>query len=303
MSTLYIIGNGFDLHHGLPTNYSDFHQYVLQHYPDLQMEFDEHFMMEDNEKGLWRAFEADLSTFDWESFFNRYSHIDVTSDSFRPSEAFGLEDELLEEGEAIVESIKSAFCEWIASLEYPESLPDEVRLKVFPQNSKFITFNYTDTLERYYGLTAEAILYLHNKADDFGCELVFGHGLARESKPRPEDLDEEGNSNRTPFTDAEDAARSVFYLFQKDTDAVISEHGDFFEQLSAIQHIVVIGHSLGSVDWPYFKHLKGMLPSAFWQFSYYGEWDIENVRKFCSEVLELNWADVSLFRLSQWVDQ
>ena len=36
MSTLYIIGNGFDHFNGLKTNYADFHNFVIQNYPDLE---------------------------------------------------------------------------------------------------------------------------------------------------------------------------------------------------------------------------------------------------------------------------
>lgn len=221
--TLYIIGNGFDLHHGLPTRYSDFYRYISENYSELEWDFEEYFRMHIDEQYLWKQFESDLSTFDWESFFIAFNHTDVGSESFRPSEAFGLEDELITEAESIVESIKDAFKEWIESLEYPESLTDDVLLAGFQDHSRFITFNYTDTLERYYGISGDDILYIHNKADDFGGELIFGHGAQQEAKPRPDDLDEDGNSNRTMFTDAEDAARSVLYQFQKDTEAVICD--------------------------------------------------------------------------------
>ncbi|WP_316848849.1 bacteriophage abortive infection AbiH family protein [Pedobacter agri] len=300
-SNLYLIGNGFDLHHGLPTRYSDFQKFIEEHYPDLEWDFEEHFRMDVDHQYLWRQFENDLSTFDWESFFNRYNHIDVGSESFRPSEAFGLEDELVQEGENIVESIKSAFREWIESLDYPESISDDLLLGGFEENSKFITFNYTDTLERYYGIDANDILYIHNKADDNRGEIIFGHGTEQEPKPRPDELDEEGNSNRTMFTDAEDAARSVFYELQKDTGSVIVEHRDFLERLSGINGIVVLGHSLGKVDWPYLKYFKGLLPNAFWQFSYYGEQDMQNIKNVCSETLELNWKDVQLIRLYELI--
>ena len=34
MDKLYIIGNGFDCAHGLPTKYSDFRKYVVSQIPD-----------------------------------------------------------------------------------------------------------------------------------------------------------------------------------------------------------------------------------------------------------------------------
>lgn len=34
MSSLFIIGNGFDLAHGIPTKYSDFRKYIINLYPE-----------------------------------------------------------------------------------------------------------------------------------------------------------------------------------------------------------------------------------------------------------------------------
>ena len=36
MSTLFIIGNGFDIAHGIPSRYSDFRQFILEKYPRLR---------------------------------------------------------------------------------------------------------------------------------------------------------------------------------------------------------------------------------------------------------------------------
>ncbi|MBZ5482420.1 hypothetical protein JGU65_24860 [Bacillus sp. T_4] len=34
MSNLFIIGNGFDLAHRLPTSYKDFYKYLIKTYPN-----------------------------------------------------------------------------------------------------------------------------------------------------------------------------------------------------------------------------------------------------------------------------
>ena len=36
MSTLFIIGNGFDIAHGIPTKYSDFREFILGMYPNAE---------------------------------------------------------------------------------------------------------------------------------------------------------------------------------------------------------------------------------------------------------------------------
>ena len=38
MKKLFIIGNGFDIAHGLPTKYSDFQNYLINKYPEASDE-------------------------------------------------------------------------------------------------------------------------------------------------------------------------------------------------------------------------------------------------------------------------
>ena len=34
MSSLFIIGNGFDIAHGIPTKYRDFREFIIKSYPE-----------------------------------------------------------------------------------------------------------------------------------------------------------------------------------------------------------------------------------------------------------------------------
>ncbi|HKG08522.1 MAG TPA: bacteriophage abortive infection AbiH family protein [Pedobacter sp.] len=220
MAGLYIIGNGFDLHHGLMTGYQEFHRYVTQHDPELADTVDSYFELSYNDDYLWKDFENDLGTFDWRLFFDDYNSIDLTSESLERNEAFGLEDELDERGSELVDSLKEIFRDWISDLHFPESILAHKRINLVSAH-KYISFNYTDTLERYYGVAESEILYIHGKAEDYRNELIFGHGYQQERDPRLPDLDDQGNSNRTMFTDSEDSARSLFYQFTKDATAVL----------------------------------------------------------------------------------
>ena len=61
---LFIIGNGFDIGHGLPTQYWDFRTYLENVYPDFLYVFEEHYYiyprMPDAEKAelLWNELET-----------------------------------------------------------------------------------------------------------------------------------------------------------------------------------------------------------------------------------------------------
>src|SRR5690606_39278694 len=75
----------------------------------------------------------------------------------------------------------------------------------------FLNFNYTDTLTELYGISRDRILYIHNNVNDQFGDLIFGHGQEQEDEPEGDEIDENGDSNRTMFTDSERASRHPFY--------------------------------------------------------------------------------------------
>lgn len=238
-----------------------------------------------------------FSDFFLQSFFDNYNNCDPLSESFRRSDAFGVEDEINEAADALVESIRDAFAEWIDSIEIIESAnKNSIKLDL-SADSSFINFNYTDTLEVLYQIPRDKIFYIHNKAGDFNGELIFGHGQAEETNPKPDELDELGNSNRTMFTDAEDAARAVFYAFQKDTEEVIKENDQYFKNSVGISQIMVLGHSLNEVDWPYFQQIAKFAPSASWAVSYYGEKELKTIRIKAASMLNFEADKISMIEV------
>jgi len=269
MKTLYILGNGFDIYHGLKTRYADFHHYVSEHCNDVENTLENYFNFQVDDHYLWKNFEGDLCEFNYKSFFDDLNHLDVMDESFKLSQCFGLEDDIIQQSEDLVKDIREAFSNWIESISYPDKDQLPFPLLQLKPGSLFINFNYTDTLEELYQIPKNNILYLHNNANDYSGDLIFGHAEQEEKHPKDDELDADGNSNRTMFTDAEDAARTQFYAFQKDTDAVLAEHEDFFARLRDIDQVIVLGHSLGKVDWPYFQKVAAMAHGAVWMISYY----------------------------------
>lgn len=279
MRTLFVIGNGFDLYHGLPTSYSHFNLYVKEVDPELADTLDNYFNLKCNDKYLWCDFENDLASYDNDAFFDAYNQIDVMAESFRRSDCDGLEDELLEESEKLVSKVKEVFTEWIESIEYPEVSDLIMPLLHLGKDSIFINFNYTDTLEVFYDIPKENIKYIHNNAGDFSGELIFGHSQLDDGVD-DNTFDENGEPTRTMFTDAQNASRSPFFAFQKDTAAIIDEHLSFFDDLKDIDRIVILGHSLSVVDWPYFKVIAERCPSATWEVSYHGDAGIKREQTY-----------------------
>jgi hypothetical protein len=260
MATLYIIGNGFDLWHGLPTSYDDFYEYAKETLDELES----YFRLDTIKTGPWCDFESSLGTYDWSLFYGTHDHTDVTAECFKPSEAYGLQDELDEQTDILVRRIEEQFNEWVDGIDVSAA----PKLLQFDHDARFLTFNYTSTIQLVYGVDSNRVLHIHGRVDRD--RLIFGHGATIEEEP---ELDENGDSNRTMFSDAESAAKYPFYDFQKPTDEVIGKNREYFESLGGITAIAVIGHSLSDVDLPYFEELAKRTVGRCWLVYCYTELD------------------------------
>lgn len=269
MSNLYVVGNGFDLFHGLKTSYADFNEHLNSTKRDFGYTA-EFFEFSVDEEGLWKDFENDLSSFDVDGYFDYHNEVDVTREDFRPSQVYGLEDELTNQSEYLVSSIQEAFIEWIGSVE----INTEYRINAFTPSDVFLSFNYTPTLQAVYSIDNDKIFHIHGAVSE-STELIFGHGLTITRQP---ELDENGDSLRTMFTDAEGNANKPLAQLQKPVHELISQHEQFFDNLNGLQNIFVLGHSLGDVDLPYFELIRQNSPDAAWKVSFYADDEKEKLR-------------------------
>lgn len=252
MTKLYIIGNGFDLWHDLPTSYRQFYEFAKE----ILDELENYYLFEVTQAGPWCDFENSLGAFNWCEFYDAHNHIDVQDESFRPSFVYCLEDDLAEQANQHVYAIRKCFREWIDEINISTA---EGRLAL-AENALFLSFNHTSTLETVYGINDKNVLHIHGRPETFD-ELVFGHGDTMEEVP---ELDENGDSNRTIFSDAEGAAKYPFYALQKPVIETLESNKDFFNSLAQISEITVIGHSLNKIDLPYFRQLAASAPNATW---------------------------------------
>lgn len=170
MSKLYIIGNGFDLKHGIPSRYSDFAKFVKsidlnfflkmeRFYPNLSID------------DLWSNFEEALGMPDYKELINDYELL-VKS---------GYADKDGNLGVKLCE-LKELFGKWVFSLVEHISNSFFEKKYVFDAESLYISFNYTRTLEIIYKIKSPNICYIHDCApkdkESRKCFIgyVFGHG-------------------------------------------------------------------------------------------------------------------------------
>lgn len=242
LNTLYIIGNRFDKYHNLPTGYNKFHEFVIDNTTELEDIFEDCFLFSnENDKDLWSSFEEDLGTFNWKMFFEDICEIDINDDDFKPSLAFGLEDDLKQETENLIGKIRLVFKNWLESINL-ESVKEKLYLG---KNSFYVNFNYTFTLEEVYHISNDKIFHIHGNLDNVEDDLILGHNKSLEFE---DELDINGDSNRTLFSDSERIASSPFYDFQKPVMKIISENQSLYENFRMIKNIIILGHSLNQID-------------------------------------------------------
>lgn len=244
---LYIIGNGFDKHHDIPSGYQDYRKWLEDNESwDILETIDDLFGYTDDD--WWTHFEDNLASVETlqiateEAFLN---YPNFSSDSFKDRDWYDAELSVEIKVRDAYNDIVSSFNKWVLQLPYG-NIKKRIRLET---GSVFMTFNYSHTLEKLYGIHPNKILHIHGEAgvDD---ELVLGHGLKYgDIEKRMGESVDEGDY---VLQCAKDAAVYSVASHRKEVERIIDNHKRWFDDLNHVTHIHILGHSLGDVDLPYF---------------------------------------------------
>lgn len=265
MPTLHIIGNGFDLYHGIKSSYGDFHDYAWSHSKDksywlglLESCYPQKYS--NGKLELWCDLEHALAKPDFQSAF------EATTDDISPVEDHELryQAQMEDAPETMMVQMFDAFHEifeeWVSNIDI------DVKAKNIPnfdRNGRFLSFNYTETLEHVYGISRNKINYIHGRRGTADT-LNVGHASILEGNDYLSD-----NPEIYEYA-AYDNIAKVVNDQRKDTNDVILANSKNWKSLSDIDKVVVYGHSLSDIDYPYFMEIaKHVSPNAEWFFSIY----------------------------------
>jgi hypothetical protein len=296
MKNLYIIGNGFDIYHGLDTKYQSFAKYLsqadnevydlmLNYYglPDISEE-----PVSDDDYAAWATFELSLADLEYERVLDDHSDAIArpASDDFRDRDWHTYQIEMEMIIEKLTKRLISVFNQFILDVEYPDDI-NELRLKIIPK-SQFLNFNYTNTLERYYGVDKGSICYIHGKSSDDDSQIILGHGTdpshfeVKDPEP-PEGLSAEqydlwredmADQYDYSYESAKQEILSYYTTAFKNTLSIIEKNIRFFEGLGSVENIYVLGHSISPVDIRYFEAVRQYVkPEAKWHVSFYTDYE------------------------------
>jgi hypothetical protein len=284
---LYVIGNGFDLHHSLQTSYFHFSVFLKQNNSEIYNLLESYINFPISDKDLWSRFEENLANLDYSYLLSDNSDFlpDVANDDFRDRDRYAFEDVMTRIKDLLTDTLLSLFREFILAVEIPKKANE--KMIDLDEDALFLSFNYTDTLEALYNVGPSNITYIHNAAKSDHEYIVLGHGrnpteyeeklLEHPADLPTEDIEEwyEQNIKYDPFYDpGKEALMQYFTKMYKPTMQIISEHDYFFSKLKKVDEIVILGHSLSNVDLPYFEEIHKNARDVKWTVSYFSAADM-----------------------------
>jgi hypothetical protein len=297
MNSLYVIGNGFDLYHNIDTYYSSFGLFLQKQHPEYYAKLTRYLFLpelDENDKKtlrnqLWSNFENSLTRLDLEELLDEYSDYTASpSDkSFSDGDWGAYAIEIEREVTDLTQGLINRFKEFIANVKFPESTSiNHLKLN---HEAFFLSFNYTDTLERYYNISLDKIIYIHGKVGRNNQNIVLGHGVTPESlivkkydppkHLKPKELEIWKMKNLEDYDHSfmlgvNEVNQYVFKSFKQSAD-IIEKNELFFNSLNGVISVIILGHSLADVDMVYFKKIAEYVDvvNTKWTISWHNEGD------------------------------
>ncbi|MBH0059158.1 bacteriophage abortive infection AbiH family protein [Pseudoalteromonas sp. SWXJZ94C] len=283
MATLVIVGNGFDIQNRLPTSYWYFYKKYNERLDDHFIHFPNFF--DDQE---WSNFEENLGLFDEDNFREGAAWEPSMDDMIESSKYVnGYNDEISQKTNELVDDIRSVFIAWIKGIDVKQA----IKFMDFPKGFKFINFNYTSTLQDVYSVPDEDVLHIHGKAR---WNVIFGHGIGNSNQSRSM----EPNQDEPWFEESFQTLTSVIDKFHKPVNEILEKHRKNLESYGDVTKIIVLGHSINSIDIPYFKCILEAYPDALWRNWNHRSEEIDGVSDTHDKLLSLGVPSDKLLSLS-----
>lgn len=261
---LIICGNGFDAHHGLNTSYDGFKEFLLNRDPVIKSKYEElvHFNGIDN---YWNDVEKSLGSVNFsellsDTIFENYP--DMMSDS--DSRWYNISTQM----ECYVSFSKKLtgvmLYQWLSNIDLKQVQVDNVLNDLFiGNNNKFITFNYTNVLEKVYGIDTDDVFHIHGNIvnlsnlstdEEIRNELKFGNN-SNDAKIITSDLikshenDEYYNISILPaIHHIEEYCENTYKDIEKNIPKLQQYVSNYI-----FDEIYIMGHSLNEIDDIYYR--------------------------------------------------
>lgn len=256
----YIIGNGFDLSHGMKTRFTDFYKYVSKMNPRNVDCFRYFYNIDD----LWGNFEDNIGKIDYEFYMAHMGSI------YDERDEYGLTvcaddidfDHLL----CDYQELEKDLLTWIKSLKMPTKKYD------LSSDALFLSFNYSTVLEDVYSIKKKNILHIHGNI--LSGKLITGYDNINITKVL-------NGADRGIYTwefpyeyTGYQILENYLSSFYKDTNSILQANIGFLNQFEKCDEIFILGLSFSKTDKKYLEYiLECINKSAKINISYFSHSD------------------------------
>lgn len=310
---LYICGNGFDLHHGFKTGYRDYCDYLLEHHSHAFRAFEDFQYLDMSVSDKWSDLEQSLT-------INYEECIDDAIDEYYPdlnddsdSRWYGIDIDLEEQTKFIFDFTGRYFMEWLTNIDF-SSPKDEIHLN---GSDLYITFNYTSILEQVYKIPPDNIFHIHGHIDLVNVRDILNWFTPSFSTIEEAEITEQV---RVDLINNDTVKRQIQFGSVGNNIEVIKKeieekygHNDFytvsiepgiehiigfcdaasknleknyaalksFISSKGIDEVIVMGHSIMGVDFPYYSNvIVPVLKDLRWIFYWHSKDDRDKIDIF-----------------------
>ncbi|MDF3930532.1 bacteriophage abortive infection AbiH family protein [Pseudomonas putida] len=250
--TLYVIGNGFDLYHGISSSYGQFKEYVRANDSEVFDWVEEYIPAGE----YWGDLEDSLAYLDTENIVDERTQFlgSYGDDDWSDSGHHDFQYEIERVATGLSSTLQELFSQWVSSLVIPDPSTATVKLQTIDPEAFYLTFNYTNTLTKLYGIEPDRVLHIHGSEDD-GDELVLGHAWQAQHRTPLNREDEDPDAYDHRVAEAMTELERYFEKTFKPSEKIITDNEAFFRGLGSVEEVRVLGHGLSKVDGLYFVNL------------------------------------------------
>lgn len=236
MTRLFVIGNGFDIKHGLKTNYKIFKNEVAKN--DLKL-FEIINKAEKvynernpyNTSNEWSNFEELLRYIDFADYNSNYINNPIKLRSKNNN------SNILNNNNKIIDDINKQFNKWVSKFK----LKISGKSKKINNDNYYLSFNYTKVLQKKYNINKKNINQIH-LCKSSSRPFIFGMKKIEEDKSFSSNF--KGSLN--------EIINDTSNIFEKPVDKIIDEGLVNYKNL---KEIYFWGFSLSDVDKPYIEKI------------------------------------------------
>ena len=282
---LFIIGNGFDRAHDLPTQYWDFRKYLEKNYSEFLSMFEENYDIykgtndEEKQSILWNELEKNLANINESVIIENAMNIEMGLEGGD----FDVEDTLRDyfgQEFAYIKKLEIYLKQWVRTIRIRDVKPFTSKINNL-HTDVFINFNYTSVLETAYKIEESNVIHIHGSLRTNSDNPILGHGNLN----RIEDIKARKNQATIAFVDKE---ISICHVLQDYYQTTFKNVSNYMYKLNGLimkkfDEIIVIGHSVSGVDLPYFGQIDKITSKKLnWKVYYYKECEKVNMKQALS---------------------